>query len=55
MESIGVGLDLALRKIISLVTPDFYSFFLKCIIIAHEIKDNSLRFSKSDFIIYHLF
>ena len=39
MNPMGMGLELA--KIIISVTTDFYSFFLKGIIIAHEIKINS--------------
>ena len=41
MKSMGVGLDLALQKDNSFVDPRFLFFFLKGIIIAHEIKINS--------------
>ena len=51
----GHGLDLAIDlDIISSVTQDFYSFFLKGIIITHEIKTNSwdFQYQISLYIIY---
>ena len=41
MKPIGDGLNLALHKDNKFGDPRFYSFFLKGIIIVHEIKINS--------------
>ena len=42
MKSMGVGLDIALQKDNLFADPRFHYFFLKDIIIVHEIKLNSL-------------
>ena len=49
----GVGLNLALLKIISAVTPDFMEFFfwLKGIMIDHDLK---IIISTLDFLIHEL-
>ena len=44
-EIYGLGLDLALQKDNLFGDPIFSFFFLKGIIIAHEIKNKFLRFS----------
>ena len=38
MKFVGVGLNMAPRKIDSLVTLDFFLFLLKCQMIVHEMK-----------------
>ena len=51
---VGLGLNLALLKIISLVTPNFYFFFLKCQMIVHKTKIKNKIFNARFFDIYNL-
>ena len=41
MKTMGVGLNLALLKENKLGDPRFLFFFLKCMIVVHDIKINS--------------
>ena len=55
MKPMGVGVNLALLKDNKFGDPRFLLFFLKGIIIVHELKIFFLRFSTSDFLIHDLF